>query len=287
MSILDGEDYRMSVAARALPQGVSPHGKSSLFVARTRTTMRGPSAAPTIRRIDTKSRQSTVVHGSLRRLFSYHFARAIAQVSARIEGNGREGPAVEILARPNPRVLFNQRQTIGSQEIVTERAMLRILLGASVEDVAELVQQGDFDEEFWGPQPDIKELRAATHWNLVERARRRQKALSDSLDLANAARRLGQPSTAVLERLRQGDLVALHDSRKQPHFPRWQFETDGEPPIPIARIARLFAGGPVELTLWMGNPNPDLGDDTPAERIQRGDVQSVLKALEALSPEAW
>jgi hypothetical protein len=143
-----------------------------------------------------------------------------------------------------------------------------------------------FDDALWGPAPTESELAEARRRARAELDDALAVALSDALGREAVARRLGISPQAVSKRLGAGSLVALSRGRAK-HFPAWQFHEDGVLPG-LAEVIDAYPGTPLALTVWATSPSADLDGRTPAEALtERGGVQRVVDAAQALSPAAW
>ena len=144
------------------------------------------------------------------------------------------------------------------------------------------------DPTLWAPPPSTTETARAHLVNLAAKYADRQAVLAQSITRAEAAQLLGISDQAVSDRLAAGDLVGLKDGRVW-KLPAWQFDADTENGwLPgIAELRKHFPVGPVTLTAWVSAPNVDLGDRTPVARLAAGDVDNVLRVVQASGPTAW
>lgn len=117
----------------------------------------------------------------------------------------------------------------------------------------------------------------------------RRDLLRVALSTSEVAELLGVSPQAVLDRLRDGDLVGLKDGREW-RIPMWQVNASAERGfVPaIAGLRRLFPGGVVSLSRWATTPNVDLDGVAPADALAAGRVQEVIAvAATATAAAAW
>jgi hypothetical protein len=197
-------------------------------------------------------------------------AECLADELVKRLGEGPLSPrdlAAELAALEAPTTL------IGALEAALSRA-------AATDEIDQL------DEGVWGPSPTDRELgdaRGASHMAL-ERAV--HDALSGALTREQAAQRLGITPQAVSKRVASGGLLALRRGRVS-RLPAWQFYEEGVLPG-LKQVIAAYPGGALSLTSWATSPSPDLDGVTPAQALARRDgLQSVLDAVQALTPAAW
>lgn len=135
----------------------------------------------------------------------------------------------------------------------------------------------------FGREPSASEYAEAVAWNLSVATERRRQVIGRSLARREAAGRLGVSAQAVSDMLDRGALVGLKEGREW-RIPAWQF--DGESPtgiLPGLRVvASRFPGSVVSLSRWMDRENPDLDGMTPLAALRRGNVEDVLRLVDAI-----
>jgi excisionase family DNA binding protein len=147
---------------------------------------------------------------------------------------------------------------------------------------------GTLDESLWGSGPSAEELRLAALQGLKDDFVARRDLLTVSLSRSEVAELLGVSPQAVLDRLRDGDLVGLKDGREW-RIPMWQVNASAERGfVPgIAELRRLFLGGVVPLSRWATTPNVDLGGVAPADALAAGRVPEVIAIAATATAAAW
>lgn len=156
-----------------------------------------------------------------------------------------------------------------------------------VEAVADQTAEA-LDESLWGAGPSAAQLRSAALQGLKDDFVGRRDLLSVSLSRSEVAELLGVSPQAVLDRLRDGDLVGLKDGREW-RIPMWQVNAGAERGfVPgIAELRRVFPGGVVALSRWATTPNVDLDGMAPADILAAGRVEDVIAVAGALTAAAW
>ena len=138
-------------------------------------------------------------------------------------------------------------------------------------------------DDAFGRDPTASEYAEAVAWNLSVATERRQQLIARSLARQEAAGRLSVSAQAVSGMLDRGSLIGLKEGREW-RIPAWQF--DGESPrgvLPGLRdLASRFPGSVVSLSRWIERENPDLDGMTPRAALQRGNVQGVLRLVDAI-----
>jgi hypothetical protein len=138
-------------------------------------------------------------------------------------------------------------------------------------------------DDAFGREPSASAYAEAVAWNLSVATERRQQLIARSLARHEAAGRLGVSAQAVSGMLDRGALIGLKDGREW-RIPAWQF--DGESPtgvLPGLRdLASRFPGSVASLSRWIERENPDLDGMTPRAALQRGNVEGVLRLVDAI-----
>ena len=138
-------------------------------------------------------------------------------------------------------------------------------------------------DDAFGREPSASEYAEAVAWNLSLATERRQHLIARSLARREAAGRLGVSAQAVSDMLDRGALIGLKEGREW-RIPAWQF--DGESPTGvlagIPRLASRFPGGIVSLSRWIERENPDLDGMTPRAALRQGNVEGVLRLVDAI-----
>lgn len=161
----------------------------------------------------------------------------------------------------------------------SSRGMVRLVLAS-----LRAQEGGDthLDDAF-GREPSASEYAESVAWNLLVATERRQHLIARSVARQEAASRLGVSAQAVSDMLERGTLVGLKEGREW-RIPAWQF--DGESPtgvLPGLRdLASRFPGSVVAFSRWMERENPDLDGMTPRAALRRGNVEDVLRLVDAI-----
>jgi hypothetical protein len=106
----------------------------------------------------------------------------------------------------------------------------------------------------------------------------RQSLLRESVDAAEASRRIGC-SRQDLERLRRdGHLIALQDGSEW-CFPLWQFEPNAPNGIlpGLGEVLRHLFLSPVGAAFWLLQPSEQLGGRPPLELLRRHQTETVVR----------
>jgi hypothetical protein len=159
---------------------------------------------------------------------------------------------------------------------------------ARLEDAATAGPSDDLDERFWGPAPDSVTAVKAVFADLNEQFSQRRRLAADSLSREDAAELLGIAAQSVTSKLVSGKLVGIKLGREW-RLPRWQFDPDNTsgvlPDLDVLQAA--FPGGPVSLSNWIAQAQPDLGGRTPRDEMIIHGSAPVIKVARALTAAGW
>lgn len=146
----------------------------------------------------------------------------------------------------------------------------------------------DLDSRLWGPAPTRAEATAATLADLQRQQQDRRRVAADALSRTEAAGLLGISPQAVTDRLEARRLVGMKIGR-QWRLPTWQFDLDAVLAVlpDLDRLQAVFPGGPVSLSRWIGEPNPDLAGRTPRQALADGDGDRVCAVAAGLTAAGW
>lgn len=147
---------------------------------------------------------------------------------------------------------------------------------------------GGLDPTFWGVDPDEPRAVADGMSNLAVQFEARRRVESASISRDAVARLLRVSAQAVTEALAAGRLVGLKRGRAW-LIPAWQLDADAETGVlaGISRVAEVFPGGVVALSLWMERPRADLDGSTPRHALSRGQVDRVVLLANSLTAAGW
>lgn len=152
----------------------------------------------------------------------------------------------------------------------------------AVEETVRLLDQDRFAVRLPGdPVPSQEEVASAAVRAAVGAEQARQAVEETSLDVEHVAEQLGATVADVRRAEHDGALVALHTA-DGPRFPTWQFDEAGTALPGLSDVTAEFPGSVVYLTGWVQGTNDLLGGETPRERLRRGDVEAVMRAVRAL-----
>lgn len=195
-----------------------------------------------------------------------------------------DGPAhVETEDAPDPPQADDRPQGALAADVLTIQELVAALpprLQAAVkrtlrESLPTLAHTDDLDPDVWGPPPDPQDALLLSLENAIARTEAEDVFARKALSLEQAAERLGCPVTEVEHLVATGQLVLLETGERGPMLPEWQFTEDG--PVPhIDIVWPEYPGDVMAFSSWMTHPDVGLGGDTPRDRLQEGDVQSVL-----------
>lgn len=135
----------------------------------------------------------------------------------------------------------------------------------------------------FGRAPSASEYADAVAWNLSVATERRQHLIAGSLVRREAASRLGVSAQAVSDMLDRGALIGLKEGREW-RIPAWQFDEESPTGVlpGLRDLASHFPGSVVSLSRWVERENPDLDGVTPRAALRRGNVEGVLRLVEAI-----
>ena len=135
----------------------------------------------------------------------------------------------------------------------------------------------------FGREPSASDYAEAVAWNLSVATARRQRLIARSLARHEAASRLGVSPQAVSEMLDRGALVGLREGREW-RIPAWQFDEESPTGVlpGLRDLGSRFPGSVVSLSRWIERENPDLDGMTPRAALRRGNVEGVLRLVDAI-----
>ncbi len=135
----------------------------------------------------------------------------------------------------------------------------------------------------FGREPSASEYAEAVAWNLSVATERRQRLIARSLARHEAASRLGVSAQAVSDMLDRGALIGLKEGREW-RIPAWQFDEESRTGVlpGLRDLGSRFPGGVVSLSRWIERENPDLDGVTPRAALRRGNVEGVLRLVDAI-----
>ena len=135
-----------------------------------------------------------------------------------------------------------------------------------------------------GGEPHARIDPATARRRLAKRTRSADELVDDEmLGSAEMARRLGlKARQSVNLRNARQELVGFEFGRRGLQFPAAQLDGDGRPLPGIGDVRKLFPDG-YSAWRWLTASQPALDDDTPLERLRRGEVDAVLDAARSLA----
>ena len=88
---------------------------------------------------------------------------------------------------------------------------------------------------------------------------------------------------AVSDMLDRGALVGLKEGREW-RIPAWQFDEESPTGVlpGLRDLGSHFPGSVVSLSRWIERENPDLDGMTPRAALRRGNVEGVLRLVDAI-----
>jgi len=114
-------------------------------------------------------------------------------------------------------------------------------------------------------------------WAKQEANATREAVLRESVNVAEAAYRVGRSRQAIERLRRQGRALALR-VRQQWRYPVWQLDPDAPGGI-VAGLGEVLQGldlSPLGAAYWLRRPHPKLGDASPIEVLRRGRREEVV-----------
>jgi excisionase family DNA binding protein len=110
----------------------------------------------------------------------------------------------------------------------------------------------------------------------------RNRLLNEGLSTPEAAKQLSLSQEGIRKKAARKELLALKLGRDY-RFPRWQFTHDSADGIipGLREVLHASVLDPLELAAWFESEMEALGDRTPIEAIQSGDLDDVVAAAEA------
>ena len=166
-------------------------------------------------------------------------------------------------------------------------------IAADLEELASDGLIGDDEQAIdlpavWGRDPSRTTRELAESANLKKAFLTRQSVLQASVSRGQAAALLGLSEQAVTKHLDQGRIIGIKDKGRWA-IPAWQLDADTRDGYldGIDRLARVFPGGPVALTLWVTRPAADFDGRTPRDLLARNRVDEVVRAAQALTAKGW
>jgi excisionase family DNA binding protein len=138
-------------------------------------------------------------------------------------------------------------------------------------------------DDAFGREPSASQYAEAVAWNISVATERRQHLIARSLARHEAASRLGVSAQAVSDMLDRGALVGLKEGREW-RIPAWQFDEESPTGVlpGLRDLGSRFPGSVVSLSRWIERENPDLDGVTPRAALQRGNIEGVLRLVEAI-----
>lgn len=106
---------------------------------------------------------------------------------------------------------------------------------------------------------------------------------AEMLGSAEMARRLGlKARQSVNLRNERRELIGFELGRRGLQFPAAQLDDDGRLLAGIGEVRKLFPDG-YSAWQWLSASEPGLDDDTPLERLRRGEADAVIDAARSLA----
>lgn len=138
-------------------------------------------------------------------------------------------------------------------------------------------------DDAFGRDPTASEYAESVAWNLSVATERRQHLIARSLARHETASRLGVSAQAVSDMLDRGALIGLKEGREW-RIPEWQFDPESPTGVlPSLRdLASRFPASVVALSRWIEREHPDLDGMTPRAALRRGNVEGVLRLIDAI-----
>ena len=152
----------------------------------------------------------------------------------------------------------------GAGEIVKRGAEKRVFYGGGRTEIA---------EKAYEPGPKARALLRG-----LEIAEADLKAAGGAFELADVERLLGISRQAIAKRVDEGSLLAVPGPGGRRRYPAVQFTHGGTLPGFREALNMLPSRNPWVRLNWLVNRDPRMGERTPAQLLEAGEVAAVLAA---------
>jgi hypothetical protein len=130
----------------------------------------------------------------------------------------------------------------------------------------------------WGTLPTLTELVEATVWHSVSERQRVRRVIAASIEADQLARQWAELDVDDIRRMVDEGLLSGLVEDDRTWIPLWQLDESGDPIKGVEQIVRAFPASAAALAEWAERAHPDLGGQTPRERLQMGDWHGVVDA---------
>lgn len=148
-------------------------------------------------------------------------------------------------------------------------------------------QTVELDEDVWGSPPSAERVRASKRNQSRLLAQREQRLVRRAATVEEFARLLGWTVEQVAATVKAREVVSFAASAGHTVLPLWQIverpDSAAELLPGLAELQRAFGRDVPALDAWITARNASLGGRVPSEVLAEGDVDSVLRSVEALA----